>query len=45
MVVQDFVDYLDHKKEADGLVPDLYEDLFKYTMEGKGWHIKYISIQ
>ena len=40
-VVQDFVDYLDHKKEADGLVPDLYEDLFKYTMEGERWHIKY----
>ena len=34
-VVQDFVQYLDGKRDADGVVPNLYENLFKYTMEGK----------
>jgi hypothetical protein len=34
-VVNDFVDYLDAKKGEDGVVPNLYENLFKYTMEGR----------
>ena len=33
-VVNDFVSYLEKKRNSDGLVEDLYEDLFKYTMEG-----------
>ena len=32
-VAQDFADYLGNKREEDNLVPNLYEDLFKYTME------------
>ena len=35
-VVNDFVDYLDKKRDQNGVVPNLYEDLFKCTMEGKG---------
>ena len=34
-VVNDFVDYLDSKKNEKGVVPNLYENLFKYTMEGE----------
>ena len=33
-VVRDFVQYLDDKRQPDGTTPNLYEDLFKYTMEG-----------
>ena len=34
-VVQDFVSYLHSKRDANGQIKDLYEDLMKYTMEGK----------
>ena len=44
-VVNDFVDYLDKKREADGLVPNLYEDLFKYTMEGEIFLLSAIDIR
>lgn len=33
-VVNDFVEYLDRKRDSQGNVAHLYEDLFKYTMEG-----------
>jgi hypothetical protein len=32
-VARDFADYLGSERQHDGLVPDLYEKLFKYTME------------
>lgn len=35
-VARDFADYLGGLREEDGLVPNLYENLFKYTMESIG---------
>ncbi|KAK2184690.1 hypothetical protein NP493_256g00022 [Ridgeia piscesae] len=35
-VAQDFVTYIRGKRNAEGIVPDLYSDLFKFTMEAIG---------
>lgn len=32
-VAQDFVSYISSHRNSDGIVPNLYQDLFKYTME------------
>ncbi|ELT92836.1 hypothetical protein CAPTEDRAFT_136114 [Capitella teleta] len=32
-VAQDFVQYIDENRNEEGIIPNLYEDLFKYTME------------
>jgi hypothetical protein len=37
-VAEDFANYLGSIRLSDGLVPDLYENLFKYTMECEQTH-------
>lgn len=33
-VALDFSNYLETKTQPNGIIPSLYEDLFKYTIEG-----------